>query len=100
MRTEALPSWASCAATWTKVRAQALLGQRKEESVGQVPVEGDTPREMLRRVGIGEFPSSRWKGTTVIPWASGGLALKAVPQVARKARQSLLSSSVASVSRC
>ena len=43
MGTEVPPSWASCATTWTEVRAKALLGQRKEESVGQVPVEGGYP---------------------------------------------------------
>ena len=62
MGMEAPPSWMSCATTWTEVRAWVLLGQRKEESVGQVPVEGDTPRGILSRVDTGAFPSSRWKG--------------------------------------
>ena len=100
MGMEAPLSWASCAAAWTKMRALVLLGQRKEESVGQVPVEGDTPGGMLSRVDIGTFPSSRWKGVTIIPWALGGLALRAVLQEARKARKSPLSSSMASASRC
>ena len=99
MGMEAPPSLASCATTWTEVMAWSLLGQRKEESVGQVPVEGDTPGGMLRRVDIGAFSSSRWKGVTIIPWASGGLDLRAVLQAARKARWSLLSSSMASASR-
>ena len=43
MEIEAPPGWASCVAAWTEVRAQLLLGQRKEESVGQVPVEGGYP---------------------------------------------------------
>ena len=43
MGTEALPSWASCVATWTEATAWAPLVQRKEESVGQVPVEGGIP---------------------------------------------------------
>ena len=48
MEMEAPPSWASCVATWTKARAQVLWAQRKEESVGQIPVEGgDTPGECL-----------------------------------------------------
>ena len=96
MGTEAPPGWVSCAAIWTEVGAQPLLGQRKEESGEQVPVEGDIPRGMLSRVA---FPSSRWKGVTIIPWVFGGLTLRAVLQVVRKARQSLLSSSMASASR-
>ena len=55
---------------------------------------------MLSRVDIGAIPSKRWKGVTIILWALGGLALRAVPQAARKARWSLLSSSMASASRC
>ena len=82
------------------MRAWAPLVQRKEESVGQVPVEGATPGGMLSRVDMGAFPSSRWKGVTIIPWASGGLVLKAVVQSVRKMRHSLFSSSMASASRC
>ena len=100
MGKEASPSQASCVAAWTKVRAWALLGQRKEEPAGQVPVEGGYPWGMLSRVDVGAFPSSRSKGLTIIPWNSGGLALRAVPQVVKKARWSLLSSSMASASRC
>ena len=55
MGMEAPPSWVSCFAAWTKVRAQVPLVQRKEESVGQVPVEGDTPGGMLSRVDVGAF---------------------------------------------
>ena len=61
--------------------------------------EGDTPRGMFSRVDIGAFPISRWKGVTIMPWALGGLAQRAVPQVARKARWSFPSSSMASASR-
>ena len=43
MRTESSPSQASCVTIWTMVRAQMPLVQRKEESVGQVPVEGRYP---------------------------------------------------------
>ena len=43
MGIEAPPGWVSFVAAWTKVMAQALLGQRKEESAGQVPVEGGYP---------------------------------------------------------
>ena len=50
---------------------------------------------MFSRVDIGAFPRSRWKGVTIMPWASGGLALRAVLQVVGKVRQSLPSSSVA-----
>ena len=60
---------------------------------------GHTPEGMLSRVDVGAFPSSRWKGVTIIPQASWGLALRAVLQVVRKARQSLFSSSLASASR-
>ena len=69
MGMEAPPGQTSCAAAWTEVRAWVLLGQRKEESVGQVPVEGDTPGGILSRVDNGAFPSSRCKGVTIIPWA-------------------------------
>ena len=55
---------------------------------------------MLSRVDIRAFPSRRWKGVTIVPQALGGLALRAVLQAVRKARQSLLSSSMASASRC
>ena len=54
---------------------------------------------ILSRVDIGAFPSSRWKEVIIMPWASGGLALRAVPQVVRKARQSFPSSPMASASR-
>ena len=37
------PGQASCVATWTEARAQVLLGQKKEGSAGQVPVEGGIP---------------------------------------------------------
>ena len=67
---------------------------------GRFLLKGDTPGGMLSRVHVGAFPSSRWKGDTIILWASGGLALRAVLQVVRKARWSLLSSSMASASRC
>ena len=40
------------------------------------------------------------EGVTMILWALGGLALRAEPQMARKARQSILSSSIASASIC
>ena len=40
---------------------------------------GDTHRGMHSRVDIAAFPSSRWKGVTIIRLASGGLALRAVP---------------------
>ena len=40
MGMEAPPSQASCVTTWTEARAQVPLVQRKEESMGQVPVEG------------------------------------------------------------
>ena len=43
MGTEAPPGLVSSATTWTKARAWALLGQRKEEFAGQVPVEGGIP---------------------------------------------------------
>ena len=43
MGTEALPSQVSCATAWTKVRIQSLLGQRKGESAGQVPVQKGIP---------------------------------------------------------
>ena len=90
---EVPPGWVSCAAAWTKARVLALLGPRKE-SVGQVP------GGMLSRVDVGAFSSSRWKEVTIIPWASGGLALRGVPQAARKVKESLFSSSMASASRC
>ena len=63
-------------------------------------MKGDTPGEMLSRVDIGAFPSNMWKGVTIISLTLGGLALKEVPQAARKVRQSLFSSSMASASRC
>ena len=44
MGMEAPSSRASCVATWTEVRTWSLLGQRKEESVGQVPIEGGYPQ--------------------------------------------------------
>ena len=66
MGKEDSPSQASCVATWTKVRAWALWGQRKKESVGQIPVEGGYPGGMLNRVEVGAFPGSRWKGVTII----------------------------------
>ena len=44
MGTEAPPGQVSCAAAWTEVRPQVLLGQRKEESAGQVPVKGGYPQ--------------------------------------------------------
>ena len=49
---------------------------------------------------MGAFPNSRWKGVTIILWASGGLALGAILQAVRKVRWSLLSSSMVSASRC
>ena len=66
---------------------------------GRFLLRGDTPVGMLSRVDIGAFPSSRWKGVTIIPQASGGLALRAVLQVARKVGHSFFSSSIASASR-
>ena len=60
----------------------------------------DTPEGMLSRADIGPFPSKRWKRVTIIPWALGGLVLRAVLQVARKVRQSLISSPVVLASRC
>ena len=59
-----------------------------------------TPGGMLNRVDIGAFPSNRWYGVTIMPWPSGGLALRAVPQAVRKARWFFPSSSIASNSRC
>ena len=100
MGMEAPPGQVSHVTAWTKVRAWAPLVMGKEKSVQQVPVEGGTPGGMHSRVDIGAFPSSRWKGVTIIRWASGGLALRAIPQVARKARHSLFSSSMASAFRC
>ena len=44
MGTEAPPSQASCATTWTEARAWVLLEKSKEESAGQVPVEGVSPQ--------------------------------------------------------
>ena len=38
---ETLPSWVSGAAAWAEIRAWALWGQGKEESLGQIPVEGE-----------------------------------------------------------
>ena len=61
---------------------------------------GDSPGGMLSRVDVGAFPSSKWKGVTIIPQASGGLALRVVPQAARKARWSLPSSLMTFTSRC
>ena len=40
MGMEAQPS---CVVTWTKARAWTLWEQRKEESMGQIPVEGGYP---------------------------------------------------------
>ena len=74
-------------------------GRGRRSLWGRFLLRGNTPRGMLSRVDVGAFPSSRWKGVTIIPWASGGLALRAVLQAVRKARQSLLSSSMASASR-
>ena len=66
MGMEALPSWVSCVAIWTKMRAWVPLVWRKEESAGQVPVEGGIPLGgMFSRVDVGLFPSSRWKGVTM-----------------------------------
>ena len=53
------------------------MGQRKEESAGQVPLQEGYPGGMLSRVDIGTFPSSRWHGVIIISWASGWLALRA-----------------------
>ena len=55
---------------------------------------------MFRRVAKGMFPMSKGRGPISTPWASRGQACSAVPQVARKERQSLPSSSMASISRC
>ena len=60
---------------------------------------GDTPGGKLSRVDVGAFPTSRWKGVTIILQALRGLALRVVPQAVRNVRQSLLSSSMASASR-
>ena len=100
MGMEAPPSWASCVATWTKARAQALWGRGRRSLWGRFLLKGDIAGGMISRVDVGAFPSSRWKGVTIILWASGGLALRAVLQMARKARHSLLSSSMDSASRC
>ena len=61
---------------------------------------GRYPGGMLSRTDIGAFPSKRWKGVTKTPQAIAGLASRAEPQAARKVRQSVLSSSMASVSKC
>ena len=37
------PDQASCVTAWTEVKVQLLLGQRKEESAGQVPVQEGIP---------------------------------------------------------
>ena len=94
------PSQVSGATVWTRAKVWWLLGQWKEESVGQISIqEGIPPGGMLNRVDIGAFPSNRWYGVTIMPQPLGGLALRAAPQVVRKARQSFPSSSIASASR-
>ena len=60
---------------------------------------GDTPWGMLNRVDVGAFASNRWYGVTIMPWPSGGLALRAAPQAVGKVRWSFPSSSMASASR-
>ena len=56
MGMEAQPGQASCVTAWTKVRAQILWGQKKEESVGQIPIEGEIPLgEWLNRVRHGSI---------------------------------------------
>ena len=45
---------------------------------------------MLSRIDVGAFPNSRWKGVTIMPWASEGLALRAVLQKEGKVVPSLL----------
>ena len=37
--------WVSHVTIWTEVRTRVLLVQRKEESMGQVPVKGRIPLE-------------------------------------------------------
>ena len=99
MGREAPTSQVSCAADQGKgpVTAGAVKGE--VHGVGSYSA-GDTPGGMLSRVDIGAFPSSRWYGVTIMPWALGGLTLREALQMVRKARQSIPSSSMASVSRC
>ena len=56
------------------------------------------PGQMAKRVAKDTFPISSWRGHINTPQASGGQACSATPQVARKERQSLSSSSMASSS--
>ena len=98
MGMEALPDQVSPVAAWTKVRAQAPLCGGMRSPWGRFLLRGDTPGRMLNRVDVGVFPISRWNGVTIIPLALGRVALRAELQVVRKARHSLLSSSMASAS--
>ena len=63
------------------------------------PGEGHL-RGGVQKSGQGHVPMSNWRGPISTPQASGGQACSAIPQAARKERQSLPSSSMASVSRC
>ena len=95
------PSQASGATIWTRTDIQGLLGQWKEESAWQIPVqEGIPPGGMLNRVDIGAYPSNRWYGVIMMPQPLGGLALRAALQAVRKVRWSFPSSSMAFTSRC
>ena len=60
----------------------------------------DTTRVKLNMADVGASPNSKWYGVIIIPWPSGGLALRAVLQAVKKVRQSLPSYSMASASRC
>ena len=100
MGIEAPPGWQVVLLLGLRQGPRCYWGRGRRSLWGRFLLKGDTPGGMLSRVDIEAFPSSRWKGVTIIPQASGGLALRAVPQTARKVRWSLFSSSMASASRC
>ena len=81
-------------------RSGGCWGSGRRSLQGRFPFKRGYPGVMLNKVDIGAFPSNRWYWVTIMPWPSGGLALRAAQQAVRKARCSLPSSSIASASRC
>ena len=59
---------------WLRWGPGCYWGRGRRSLWGRFLLRADNPGGMLSRVDIGAFPSSRWKGVTIIPWNSGEMA--------------------------
>ena len=76
-------------------------GAEEEEALGVGPCwEGDAPWGMLKRWDIGVCPSNTWQEARSMPQDLRGLASRVAWQMERKLSWPLLSSLMASSSRC